>query len=390
MFNRKANVDVIFLAYRDSVLSGGSIRVLEALCKQYSSLDINFRIFFVYGSNGILGSKFHGNCIYLEAISGRGFLAIFKYIEQIFKFKPKIIHFIDPVYWAQLLMIIMPFKGIAHIHGGFWRDPNGWRTRFLWLISRLGIRNFIAITHGARDEMIANGFAASSKISVVYNSSSIEERYSDQDRYRIRGQLGISNENILIGSVGRLVGGRGFDDLIRTMQYLDGRWHALVVGDGPVMGNLRDLAKSLNLEGRIHLVGNKENVNPYYQAMDVYGFFARYESFGIALADAMVMKKPIFGLIGAGEYCDPRCPLITSQNSTMIPRPDSLNQWRAETEKTLIQLAVELKKYENDPNKFDCKRDNAYNLVNEKFSATRQCNETIEAYRKCNVHFKLV
>ena len=172
--------------------------------------------------------------------------------------------------------------------------------------------------------------------------------------------------------------------MIKLLIHLDDNWHALIIGDGDYKIELLKLAKSLNLSNRVHFTGFVNNVTPFYEIMDIYGFFARYESFALALADAMLLKKPIFGLKGAGEYHDLRNPLITNNNSTFIERPDFLNQWREELDSTIIDLSILIKDYDNNPKIYIEKKEIAYKHVIKYFNSDLQFFNLMKVYNKLN------
>ncbi|MEY2703628.1 MAG: hypothetical protein RLY43_2267 [Bacteroidota bacterium] len=372
---------ILYVAYVDSSSSGGSIRVLETILNQLDQNSVVFNVVFVYGEKGIIGSRFSKNCYYLNSENGKGYKSIFKFYSLYKKISPKIVHLIDPVYWVQLCLLLLKTKSVLHIHGAYWNRSLKFRIHALWILSRICINRFIVITHGTRDELIKNHFASSLKIDILYNAVELKNSNIVSDE-EVRLKYNIPNDAKVIGSIGRIVQARGFEDLIRTLNFLDNKWHALIIGDGDFKPELIKLALKLNVLDRVHITGFVDNVEPLYRIMDIYGFFARYESFGLALADAMLLKVPVFGLIGAGEYFDSRNPLITSSNSTFIKRPDNTNQWRDETDDTLSNFAKLVIDFEIYPSKYVDKSKVAYDDVVKKFNPNNQFIELMNIYKK--------
>jgi glycosyltransferase involved in cell wall biosynthesis len=373
---------IFYILYEDSPVNGGSFRVAQNLIKGFKDLGCPYTVCFVYGSKGIIGKENPESCAYLNAIPRRGYLSLFKFLYLIRLVKSPVVHFIDPVYWMQVLLIFYRKKAVMHVHGAFWNKPKAFRQRILWWISRKSIKRFVAITHTVKDNLFLHRFVDENSIDVVYNSVDMEKIKNP----KLNSQCQIKKINIpsnckVIGSVGRVVSARGFDDLIRLLQFLKPNWCVLIVGGGPYIEELKNLSIDLNLSSRVYFSGQVDDVVPYYEMMDIYGFFARYESFGLALADAMLLKKPIFGLQGAGEYVDPRYPLITSRNSTLLMRPDHLNQWRRESDETLQQLASIIHDYVLNPDGYNAKCDYAYNHVISCFNLRLQAQEMIKVYR---------
>lgn len=108
---------------------------------------------------------------------------------------------------------------------------------------------------------------------------------------RVREQFG---ERLII-SVGRLVYYKGFDVLIRAMASVRGK--LLIVGNGPLRGELERLAGGLGVSDKIAFVGEIDNarVAAYYHAADLFALasVARSEAFGIVQIEAMAAGLPV-------------------------------------------------------------------------------------------------
>lgn len=115
-------------------------------------------------------------------------------------------------------------------------------------------------------------------------------------RRAIRNLLGIANEQILIGSVGRLNHVKGFDLLLQAVANLrKARFDiaCLLVGSGPELERLKSLASRLELSSIVHFCGLQRDPTPWYSAMDVYVNSSRSEGLSMALLEAMSCRLPI-------------------------------------------------------------------------------------------------
>lgn len=94
-------------------------------------------------------------------------------------------------------------------------------------------------------------------------------------------------------AVGRHVYYKGFDVALRAMRHVDA--DLVLVGSGPLTGELERLSRDLGLEGRVHFAGNVEDLRPYYLAADVFAFpsIARSEAFGLVQVEAMASGLPV-------------------------------------------------------------------------------------------------
>jgi glycosyltransferase involved in cell wall biosynthesis len=98
-----------------------------------------------------------------------------------------------------------------------------------------------------------------------------------------------------IVSLGRLVGYKGFDVLIRAMQTIDG--HATIVGEGPLLADLQQLATALGVSDRIRFTGRltRSEIKQLFYSARVFAFpsVTEAEAFGIVQIEAMASGLPI-------------------------------------------------------------------------------------------------
>jgi rhamnosyl/mannosyltransferase len=95
--------------------------------------------------------------------------------------------------------------------------------------------------------------------------------------------------------VGRLVPYKGADVLLRALAHTDVA--AVVIGDGPMRGDLERLSRELKLESRVFFLGPVEDdaVAAWYAACDVFVLpsVTRAEAFGLVQLEAMARAKPV-------------------------------------------------------------------------------------------------
>lgn len=99
-----------------------------------------------------------------------------------------------------------------------------------------------------------------------------------------------------IVSVGRLTPEKGFDMAVEACFCLKSagyqvKWY--IVGEGNERGKLRKLIGQYKLDNELIMVGEKLNPYTYIRCADIYVQPSRQESYGIAIAEAMVLNKPV-------------------------------------------------------------------------------------------------
>lgn len=107
--------------------------------------------------------------------------------------------------------------------------------------------------------------------------------------FRFRAHHDVPPTAPLVGTVSRLVRQKDVFTLARAVGRLPGV-HLAVVGDGPDYLRLR--AHPLAREGRMHLLGPRDDVPELLVAFDVFALASRWEGEPIALLEAMAAGVP--------------------------------------------------------------------------------------------------
>lgn len=99
----------------------------------------------------------------------------------------------------------------------------------------------------------------------------------------------------VIGTVGALRPEKRFDRLLRIFSDIrkETRATLLIVGDGPLAGDLRQQARDLNIETDVMFVGAQSDVAPFLRRMDVFAMTSDTEQMPISLVEAMAVGLPI-------------------------------------------------------------------------------------------------
>lgn len=101
----------------------------------------------------------------------------------------------------------------------------------------------------------------------------------------------------IIFALGRHVHYKGFDVLIKSMEFLPPTTNLIIGGDGPLTEEWKQLTKHSSASQRIHFVGMIDDAQlpSYYQACDIFCLPAvnQAEAFGIVQVEAMACGKPV-------------------------------------------------------------------------------------------------
>lgn len=97
-------------------------------------------------------------------------------------------------------------------------------------------------------------------------------------------------------TIGRLVYQKGYEYAIEAAKYLKDngvnfRWY--VIGEGDLKSKLEKMVKEYKLENNFIFLGTFTNPYPFINECDIYCQPSRFEGFGLAIAEARILNKPI-------------------------------------------------------------------------------------------------
>jgi glycosyltransferase involved in cell wall biosynthesis len=182
---------------------------------------------------------------------------------------------------------------IAHEHWSTKASREVWVDRALYRLSdRILVPSAASKEMVMRTERIPAG-----RIDVVYNGVDTAIFAHSEKREEVRSELHIPADAILLGIVGRLSEEKGgVDFLIRAVARLcktKPNLRLLVVGDGPLRGNLEALAAESAPGGAIIFTGTRNDVAHLLSAMDLFVLPSLNEALPIVVLEAMAAGLPV-------------------------------------------------------------------------------------------------
>jgi len=165
-----------------------------------------------------------------------------------------------------------------------------------WLANNY-VDRVVAVSGAVKDALIESGVSRE-KIDVIYNSIALGRFSPDRvNRDAVRRDLGISGDNIVIGTAGKLNRGKGVFDLLSAVQRLVETYpnvRLIFVGDGPERTKLEQEARRLSMHDKVIFPGVRDDMERMYAAMDIFILPSTCrEAFGMVLIEAMAMGKPV-------------------------------------------------------------------------------------------------
>jgi len=105
-----------------------------------------------------------------------------------------------------------------------------------------------------------------------------------------------AKDQLLIGTVGRLVEQKGMIYFLTAAKQLLKEFPNLtfvIVGDGPDLGKLQQMAKELHIENKVRFTGVRYDMANVYASLDVFALASIEEGMPMTLLEAMASRLPV-------------------------------------------------------------------------------------------------
>lgn len=133
------------------------------------------------------------------------------------------------------------------------------------------------------------------KLIIIKNGIDINRfKFSPSKRKDMRKELGIDDDTLLLGHVGRFTEEKNQVFLVKLLTYLrNTKFKLMLVGDGNTFTKVKAVAKRLDISKNIYFIGRKNNPEDYLQAMDIFLLPSKYEGLGLVAIEAQCSGLPV-------------------------------------------------------------------------------------------------
>jgi sugar transferase (PEP-CTERM/EpsH1 system associated) len=170
------------------------------------------------------------------------------------------------------------------------------RNRWLGKLAGHFAARFFCVSEDIATEVRACGIVPDRKVVVVSNGIDTARFRARRDPQALRASLGIPPGAPVVGTIGRLCEVKTQDVLLRAFVGLRKQVpevRLVLVGDGPLMGELRGLAANLGLEPCVSFVGYQAQPERFLDLMDVFALTSRSEGMPLSVLEAWAAGVPV-------------------------------------------------------------------------------------------------
>lgn len=231
-------------------------------------------------------------------------IAFFNIFFEIINYKPDIIHthtskagFLGR--WAGFIYKVFSFKKVkiihtphGHVFYGYFKWFKTYLIIFLEKLTSYITDRFIALTENEKVETLNYGIGIDEKWIVI--PSGID--YNFKLKGVNRKEVGIKEDDIVIGSVMRIEKIKGWEYLVRAADIVLKRKdnvRFIIVGDGNERFKLEYMIERYQIKEKFIITGWVDNVYDWISLMDIYVQPSLNEGLGMAVLMAELLSKPI-------------------------------------------------------------------------------------------------
>ncbi len=215
--------------------------------------------------------------------------------------RPDVVHTRN---WATFLEGVVPslaarVPGRLHSFDGMNAGELGPERKRRVVVQRLLLRyvdKVVARSDAMRDAMCSLLHLDPANVDLIADGIDLDRFDRPVDRVAVRGRFGLSADDIVVGIVARLDPVKDHGTLLEAMAVAvakEPRLKLLVVGGGPLAGDLADRAAALPCSSHIVFAGQQLDVPALYRAMDIYAQPSLYEGVSGAILEAMAARLPV-------------------------------------------------------------------------------------------------
>lgn len=295
------------------IVGGGSEQVVLNYCSRMP--DIHFDLLYQYEPNSQILERFNEagiNCIQIPDKVHHPLKHLWTMFRIFRKGRYDVVHshldWYMNSYVCFLAMLAGIKKRIAHHHQAYTSDCHpGLRAgislsfkKVLCSILRIPCKLFATHWLACGEAAAINGWGRRAlkkgKVMILPNAIDPDRfKFNEKQRNEVRARYGISDDDFVVGHVGRFFPQKNHEFLIDIFAELHKQMaHAklLLLGKGPLQEHIQQKVEKLGLSRCVIFAGLQRDPASFYTAMDVFCFPSLWEGLPLTLVEAQYSGLP--------------------------------------------------------------------------------------------------
>lgn len=206
---------------------------------------------------------------------------------------------------AAKLAGIRAVLGTFHVNSALdlHRVRSGPTHRLLEMVSNRCLDTAVAVSQATKRDWVRRTHIPASRVVTIHNGIEPDKFRRRQSREIARRVLGLPENGLVVGGLGRLDEAKGFMHLIDAATRLRPEFPNLTValaGAGPLREALEHQVEQLGLSNVVRFLGFQSDVQTVLDALDVFAIPSLSEALPFALLEAMATELPAVGAAVGG------------------------------------------------------------------------------------------
>jgi len=203
-----------------------------------------------------------------------------------------------PYFYSVLSRVLNNFKTklIFSEHGRHYPDVTKLRRRLCNLLFNHLTHRITGVSKYTKRQLVKKEWLSKSKIEIIYNGVDIKRFEELTNKKDIQEELQISNDDIIIGYVGRLHPHKNPLMLIKAFERVQKNipnTKLLLIGNGELYEECQNLCNNMQLQSFIKLLGIRKDIPNVMQVIDILALPSHTEATSVVLLEAMASSIPI-------------------------------------------------------------------------------------------------
>ena len=194
-------------------------------------------------------------------------------------------------------------------------------------------------------------FIVKNKMKIMKNGIVLKNyKFDNSVREKLRKEYGISNKEFVIGHVGRFARQKNHEYLINIFEKVKNRIpkaKLVLIGNGELQEKIIMMVQQKNLTDSVFFIGNVNDVQNYYQMMDVFVLPSLFEGLPIVGIEAQANGLPV---------------LVSDRVSKELGITDSVKYISLENIEKWSDYICEYQKYTNRSDNYIALKMNGYDI----------------------------
>jgi glycosyltransferase involved in cell wall biosynthesis len=180
---------------------------------------------------------------------------------------------------------------VSALHSTGWPDSIGRLNQLLTPLTD----GFIGVADAHAEHLVDHERFPRAKVHTIYNGVDTE-RFAPCDGLAIRNELGIPPSSPVVGILAALRPEKNHELFLAGAAAIQDKLpeaHFLIIGDGPQRSTIEQLAASLGIAQRTHLLGSRSDVPALLGAIDVLALTSHNEASPVSILEALSCGVPV-------------------------------------------------------------------------------------------------